>query len=77
MQVHAEFCVVVCSAMPAGPGSLLWRDVSITNRVNIQVTRPCTPASPWDAGVRSPASADRTHHMRSLRWCTMTENSPP
>lgn len=46
MQVHAEFCVVVRTAMPSGPGSLLWRDVSITNRVNIQVTRPCTLVSP-------------------------------
>ena len=38
-QVHAEHTVIVRTAMPDGGNSLEWREVSITNRVNVQVRR--------------------------------------
>ena len=41
-QVHAEHTVIVRTAMPDSGNSLEWREVSITNRVNVQVRRrPC------------------------------------
>ncbi len=36
-QVHAEHTVIVRTAMPDSGNSLEWREVSITNRVNVQV----------------------------------------
>jgi hypothetical protein len=35
--VHAEHTVIVRTAMPDDGNSLEWREVSITNRVNVQV----------------------------------------
>lgn len=37
-QVHAEHTVIVRTAMPNSGDSLEWREVSITNRVNVQVS---------------------------------------
>ncbi len=37
VQVHAEFCVLVRTALPDGGGHIEWREISITNRVNVQV----------------------------------------
>ena len=38
LQVHAQYCVLVRSALPGGGSQIEWRDVGITNRVNVQVT---------------------------------------
>lgn len=37
--MHAEHTVIVRTAMPDSGNSLEWREVSITNRVNVQVRR--------------------------------------
>lgn len=38
-EVHAEHTVIVRTAMPNSGNSLEWREVSITNRVNVQVKK--------------------------------------
>jgi len=80
--VHAEFCVILRTAMPAGPASLLWRDISITNRVNIQVRKMLLIVSvqmPEGSDLSSPACmADMTIDERRVsRWTVVDDTKPP
>lgn len=81
-EVHAEFCVVVRTAMPGGPDSLMWRDLAITNRVNIQVRKMLLIVSvlyPPDMDLTTPDCAKlmKIDERRVSRWTVVDDSKPP